>query len=203
MINIPVIRYADVILMAAEAALESGDNTKALEYLNMIRTRARLSGTSGVPADLSSITHADIEHERVVELALEGHRFFDLVRWGIVAECLDGLYRKSHDRTVDFEDGVDEFFPMPDFIRSANVDNIELSQMHVEIFPNPVSQSLNIRSDKMIDRIMVSDTQGRMFLDERPDDTHISINLSDLQPGFYFLTLKTSSGQQTTKIVKQ
>ncbi|UCH13110.1 MAG: RagB/SusD family nutrient uptake outer membrane protein, partial [Bacteroidales bacterium] len=115
--NIPVIRFADVILMTAEAALESGNSQLALEYLNMVRTRARNSGNTGVPADLVTITLDDIIHERTVELALEGHRFFDLVRWGLAEEYLDGLYVKAHDKTATFEAGIDEFYPIPEFIK--------------------------------------------------------------------------------------
>lgn len=79
--NFPYIRYADVILMAAEAALETGSSQKALDWVNMIRKRARNGAATGVPADLASISFDDIMKERQLELALEGHRFFDIVRW--------------------------------------------------------------------------------------------------------------------------
>jgi hypothetical protein len=80
--NFPYIRYADVILMAAEAAVETGNSQKALDWVNMIRTRARNGAATGVPANLSSVSLDDVIKERQLELALEGHRFFDLIRWG-------------------------------------------------------------------------------------------------------------------------
>ncbi|WP_312090809.1 RagB/SusD family nutrient uptake outer membrane protein [Chryseobacterium sp.] len=72
--DIKLIRYADVILIAAEAALQSGNAAKATTYLNMTRSRA---GLSNVTATLSAI-----KQERRVEFAMEFERFYDLVRWG-------------------------------------------------------------------------------------------------------------------------
>jgi starch-binding outer membrane protein, SusD/RagB family len=111
--NIKVIRFADVILWAAEAALETGNNSKALNYINMVRTRARNSGNTGYPANLNSVTFSNIEHERRLELALEGYRFFDLVRWNLVQSRLDGRYNSTFQTTVHFTKGTNEFFPVP------------------------------------------------------------------------------------------
>jgi hypothetical protein len=112
-INVRVIRYADVILMAAEAALEAGNNAKALTYVNFVRTRARNCGNTGHPADLTAVTHADIELERRLELALEGHRFFDLVRWNKAESTLKGRINKTFNEAIVFTKGVNEFFPLP------------------------------------------------------------------------------------------
>lgn len=73
--NTPVIRYADVLLMAAEACLQAGDQAGADEYLGRVRDRARLPRKSHV-------TLSDIKLERRLELAMEGMRFQDLKRWG-------------------------------------------------------------------------------------------------------------------------
>lgn len=84
--NFRVIRYADVVLMAAEAANETGNSDKALEYLEMVRARARANNTSILPevttTDQEELREA-IRHERQVELGMENERFFDLVRWEI------------------------------------------------------------------------------------------------------------------------
>lgn len=77
--NWPVLRYADVLLMYAEALNETGQTTQALPFLNRIRTRAGLAPTTITSqADM----RLAIEKERRVELAFEGHRWFDLVRTG-------------------------------------------------------------------------------------------------------------------------
>ncbi len=119
-LDIKMMRYADVLLLAAEAALESGHADEALEYVNMIRNRARNSGNTGEPQDLTgSITLAQIQHERRIELAMESHRFFDIVRWGIAASKLEGLYRATDTlggkagEPIHFIEGINEFFPIP------------------------------------------------------------------------------------------
>lgn len=86
-INHRVIRYADILLMLAEASNEKGDPSTALAMLEMIRARARNSGND--PNALPEITATDqatlrqaIKDERRWEFAMEGYRFYDLVRWG-------------------------------------------------------------------------------------------------------------------------
>ncbi|GAB4009384.1 RagB/SusD family nutrient uptake outer membrane protein [Spirosoma migulaei] len=77
--NWKVIRYADVLLMYAEALNENGKASAALPYLNQVRTRA------GIDA-LGTLSQADLRDQIVLErrreLAFEGHRWFDLVRTG-------------------------------------------------------------------------------------------------------------------------
>lgn len=73
-------RYADVLLMAAEANL-SVDNGKALTYINEVRRRAHLNALTSVSLD-------DIKKERRCELCFEGVRFMDLLRWGDAAAAL-------------------------------------------------------------------------------------------------------------------
>lgn len=93
-INIKIIRYADVILMAAEAANELGNSATASEYLEMIRSRARGTNTSVLPkvtaTDKATLRTA-IKQERRIEFAMEGERFYDLVRWGDAESVLGGL----------------------------------------------------------------------------------------------------------------
>lgn len=76
-VNYKDMRYAEVLLIAAELNLEA-NNALATEYLNEVRTRAMGDG-----AALSSITLDDIYHERRVEFAGEGHRKWDLLRRGL------------------------------------------------------------------------------------------------------------------------
>ena len=90
-VNIRLIRYSDVVLMAAEAANEKNIPGEAIDYLEMVRARARGSNTNILPkvttTDQGELREA-IRHERRVELGLEFDRFYDLVRWGIAADVL-------------------------------------------------------------------------------------------------------------------
>lgn len=91
--NWKVIRYADVLLMYAEALNENGKTTEALEYLNQIRTRAGVPTYSGLnQAD----TRMKIYDERRFELAMEGHRWFDLVRTGRAVEVMTPFGMKPY-----------------------------------------------------------------------------------------------------------
>ena len=80
-IDLKVMRYAEVLLMAAEANLQAGNSTKALNYINLVRSRAG-------EAALSSVTLDDIKTEKRLELCLEGVRYQDLVRWGDAATAM-------------------------------------------------------------------------------------------------------------------
>ena len=74
-IDLKVMRYAEVLLLAAEANLQAGNSAKALEYINQIRTRAK-------ETPLTAVTLNDIKMEKRLELCNEGVRYQDLVRWG-------------------------------------------------------------------------------------------------------------------------
>jgi hypothetical protein len=110
--NVKLIRYSDVYLIAAEAALMDGNNAKALQYINKVRERARNCGTSGQPAALTSVSLEDIIHERRLEFAGEGHRFYDIVRWNIAYDLLNTpTYSDFGNR--EFNRGENEFQPLP------------------------------------------------------------------------------------------
>ena len=95
-------RYAEVLLNAAEAAFELSQNDVAAQYLNEVRSRAGLL-TPLTPAD---VTFDRIVHERYVELAFEGHFFFDMKRWRIAHEVLDGVSISSEDITDNIGDAL-------------------------------------------------------------------------------------------------
>jgi hypothetical protein len=93
-INHRILRYADVLLMLAEASNETGDGATAAVMLEKIRARARGGNSSVLPyvAFLSqSQMRTAIKNERRWEFALEGYRFDDLVRWGDATTVLSGL----------------------------------------------------------------------------------------------------------------
>jgi len=116
-VNHRYMRYAEVLLMAAEANL-TVNPTKASEYLNQVRTRAGLTATTA--------TLEAIQTEKRLELCNEGVRFEDLVRWGIAANYLgeqgktiptyDGAtvtYANQPQATYGFKTGKHEFLPIP------------------------------------------------------------------------------------------
>lgn len=104
--NRRIIRYADVLLMAAEALNENGKSAEALIYLNQVRERAR--GGANVLPDITEtnteLLREIILEERRHELAMEGHRFWDLVRTGKAEEVLGPL---------GFVVGKHELLPIP------------------------------------------------------------------------------------------
>lgn len=97
--NYRAIRFADVLLMAAEAYNRGGiDNALAQSYVNRVRVRAGLSEITVLGDELTEA----IYQERRVELLGEGHQFFDLVRTGRATQEIDG-----------FTSGKNELFPIP------------------------------------------------------------------------------------------
>ena len=109
-LNHVVIRYADVLLMAAEAANETGASAKATGYVNQIRNRA---GLGSITFASQVQMRAAVKQERKVELAMEGERFFDLVRWNDAISVLGGAgYTNCHkyyplpQSAIDFAGGV-------------------------------------------------------------------------------------------------
>ena len=90
--DFPVIRYADVLLMAAEAENELGNTNTALQYLNQVRERAL---AEDVPSTDQNSLRQIIHDERARELCFEGLRKFDLIRWGVfnqqIANCISSI----------------------------------------------------------------------------------------------------------------
>lgn len=132
-LNYKLMRASDALLLFAEAALESGKSLSEAKWaLEQVRARARANSadpSKDIPAfpgyngyaDNTESLRAAIRHERRVELGMEGHRWFDLVRWGIAYETLDktvGTYASSESDAVkaemaNFIKGKHEYFPIP------------------------------------------------------------------------------------------
>lgn len=93
-INYCYVRYAEVLLLAAEAEFRAGDKGKAEGYLNQVRQRAKLADKTGITLD-------DIKTEKRLELAFEGVRYMDLTRWQRI-EGEDDAYNamKDQDKVV-------------------------------------------------------------------------------------------------------
>lgn len=115
-------RYAEVLLLAAEAALADGDQAAADDYLNQVRSRARLAPKSGC-------TLKDIQDEKRLELCGEGCRYQDIIRWGLAydrlkdqgASCpvldsnghIDYVRYNNDANTFGFKQGKHELLPYP------------------------------------------------------------------------------------------
>lgn len=88
--NYPLMRYAEVLLLAAEANLMAGNQDEADDYMNEVRARAGLTPLTGV-------TLSDIQQEKRCELYMEGVRQYDLIRWGLAYDMM-----KDQGQTVPF-----------------------------------------------------------------------------------------------------
>ncbi len=109
--NIRYLRYAEVLLIKAEAMNELGQTSGAIPFLNQVRQRAGIGDT---PALSQSDVRADIWKQRRLELAFEHDRWFDLVRTGQAAAAM------AADGGKVFKVGTHEVFPLPqDFIMEA------------------------------------------------------------------------------------
>ncbi|GAB3167313.1 RagB/SusD family nutrient uptake outer membrane protein [Telluribacter humicola] len=136
--NYRMIRYAHVLLMLAEAEVELGNLSRARELVNMVRSRAAnpdgfVKTADGKPAanyvikeyaagDPAFSTAANartaVRFETRLELGMEGHRFFDLVRWGIADQVLNAYYaveknKRTYFNGVSFTKGKHEYYPIP------------------------------------------------------------------------------------------
>jgi starch-binding outer membrane protein, SusD/RagB family len=148
-LNYVIMRYADVLLMAAEAEIEVGSLATAQTYINLVRARAVAFAPSNtapyaVAANDPAVTWANykvaqyttpfadqtagrkaVRFERKLELGMEGHRFFDLVRWGIAAAdinaylTVEGVRRPTTLAGSVFTAGKHEYYPIPAAIISA------------------------------------------------------------------------------------
>lgn len=135
-INQPLMRFADVLLMAAEAEIEAGSLEKAREYVNRVRARAanasgwvkRADGSNAANYAISTYNAAwtdkaaataAVRFERKLELSGEGHRFFDLVRWGVAEQTLNAYLTYEGGKLANalggarFTAGQDEVYPIP------------------------------------------------------------------------------------------
>jgi starch-binding outer membrane protein, SusD/RagB family len=140
-LNYPAMRYADVLLMAAEAEIEVGSLDVARTLINRVRTRAAASPVmnGAVPAanylvNNYTVAFADkdvarkaVRFERKLELSMEGHRYFDLVRWGTVqAEISAYLTVEAVRRPTTLNGSVftankHEYLPIPDFAITQSI----------------------------------------------------------------------------------
>ena len=135
-INYDIIRFADVLLMAAEVEIEVGSLETARKYVNQVRTRAAntadfvkttdgknaanyVIGTYDTAWADKATARTAVQFERKLELSGEAHRFYDLVRWGIAADVLNKFVAYEGQKLTvgytgaKFTAGKDEYLPIP------------------------------------------------------------------------------------------
>ena len=132
--NTRIMKYNEVILLAAEAYLQSGDAGKATEYINQIRTRAK------APVITGTVTLDQIKTESRLELCFEGQRFENLIRWGDAASVLATRGQKNPTLKTDgsviwtsyneasecgFKVGKHELLPFPESEMSVNPNMVQ------------------------------------------------------------------------------
>ena len=104
-INIPLMRYANVMLMQAEVLNELKRTEEAIVLINEIRDvhgdMSPMTGTS------QEAVRAQIEHERMIEFPLENYRWYDLRRWGKLASAMQNAGRSN------FKESEHSFYPTP------------------------------------------------------------------------------------------
>lgn len=115
--NYRYVRYADVLLLYAEALNAQGQTTAAYQYVDKVRARAGLARLTVAFPGLTQTTFlAQLKHERITELSGEGHRFEDLQRWGDLGPAL-----ASRDAGfANFKIGKDELLPIPHYDLDVN-----------------------------------------------------------------------------------
>ncbi|KGK31965.1 RagB/SusD family nutrient uptake outer membrane protein [Cellulophaga baltica 4] len=126
--NYSMMRYAEVLLIAAEAAVELGDNASATTYINEVRARARSGGSwkntgaSAVPADITgTVTVNDVLEERRLELSFEGIRWYDIARRKLGSEVFGASGFEG--AKPGFDPAQDYLLPIPadEIIRNPNL----------------------------------------------------------------------------------
>ena len=106
--NERAMRYADVLLMLAEALTQQWNVPEAYLYVNQIRQRANLTTLPGGYTREQMM--AEIRHQRMIEFAREGYRFYDLRRWGLLQSEMTNSDKQGRQ---NFNPGLHEYFPTP------------------------------------------------------------------------------------------
>lgn len=127
-INFPVTRYADVLLMYAEAGIRAhgSASSQQLEYVNQVRRRGfGMDMTSPSVYDLKEVTLDNLLAERSYELCFEGHRWYDLVRFGKLEEAVKKIgtdpLTATYTKQADNFRQKHHFYPVPqDVIDASN-----------------------------------------------------------------------------------
>ena len=113
-INYRVLRYADVLLMYAEALNELGSTNEAYPYIQQVRSRAKLPDLAVTKPGMSQSQMRDqLGHERALEFAIESVRINDIIRWGWLYDATKLAELKAHDPDFNTWRAGKEYLPIP------------------------------------------------------------------------------------------
>ncbi len=113
-INYRVLRYADILLMYAEALNELKQTTAAYPYIQQVRDRANLPDLATTKPGMTQEEMRDqIAHERALEFAIEGQRINDIIRWGWFYDANKLAMLKAHDADFNLWSAGNEYLPIP------------------------------------------------------------------------------------------
>jgi hypothetical protein len=113
-INYRVLRYADILLMHAEALNEQGQTANAYQYIQQVRNRANLPNLANTRPGMTQVQMRDqLAHERALELAIEGVRIHDIIRWGWLYDPAKLAMLRAHDSDFNTWTPGKEYLPIP------------------------------------------------------------------------------------------
>lgn len=125
-INERIMRYADVLLMYAECLNETGGTDLAYDYIQIVRNRANLPNLKTAKPGMTQQQMRDqIAHERLLEFALEGHRFDDIRRWGWLTDSAKVTWLKARDYEYETYQAGREYFPIPQLEMDNNPGTVQ------------------------------------------------------------------------------
>jgi hypothetical protein len=188
-----VLRYADILLMNAEAQYRLDNGAEALEMLNAVRNRANRSTISTTGTALFD----SIVVERQLELALEGNRYFDLVRWGKDAEVLGPL---------GYVAAENKYWPYPNYVVITSIPN-NLNITTFKGFPNPAKTEINLSynlSKNSNVQIVVYSANGQALNNIKLSNVatgnqNYKLDLNSYQSGIYSVMLITNTSREVCK----
>ncbi|WP_442589757.1 RagB/SusD family nutrient uptake outer membrane protein [Pedobacter sp. AW31-3R] len=120
-INYRILRYADVLLMYAEALNELGRTTESYTFIQQVRTRAKLPNLATTKPGMSQVQMRDqIAHERALEFSIESVRINDIIRWGWLYDATKLAELKAHDPDFNTWRAGKEYLPIPLYELNTN-----------------------------------------------------------------------------------
>ncbi|RTZ46854.1 T9SS type A sorting domain-containing protein [Chryseobacterium arthrosphaerae] len=109
----------------------------------------------------------------------------------LTAPCIGGAYGQAEDYTVNV------------LTSSLATHEVTKKNASFRVYPNPVTQILNIDSQEKIQSVSVFDATGRNVLSSEVNQAKYNVDLSKLTSGTYIVTIKTESGSQSAKVIKK